>query len=198
MRDNKLMGSCGLLLLIVLMLAAVACEEDELMTHEEGGATDPAATSKKKVDAAPDAGLPPMQFTEADFVESEEARDPFRDYSYLYTKTAKTPRDDQKRVKAAAFALDELRLVGVITRSTRRAMLTDPSGFGWVVYPGDFVGKAERVSTGGIDADDVPLNWRVDRIRPANVVFIREDAAHPEIAPTTRVIPLYPIGDEGS
>ncbi len=182
-----------LLPLMLLLVAAVGCE-DEITTPQEAGATKKKA--KKKAKAEP-SGLPAVQFTEADFVESEESRDPFRDYAYLYNKTPKRTKEGPTKVKAAAFALDELRLTGVITRSTRRAMLTDPSGFGWVIYPGDFVGRAESVSTGGIDSEDVPLNWRVDRIRPANVVFIREDAARPEIAPTTRVIPLYPIADEG-
>ncbi len=37
---------------------------------------------------------------------------------------------------------------------------------------------------------DVAVNWRVDRIREADVVFVREDPSHPEIPPTTRVVSL--------
>ncbi len=40
------------------------------------------------------------------------------------------------------------------------------------------------------------VNWRIDRIRDSDVVFIREDPSHPEIPPTTRVIALRPLGEE--
>src|SRR5690606_18195381 len=106
----------------------------------------------------------------------------------------------QRKVKAPQFALDELKLTGIIGRGVRAIMLTDPNGFGWMIYPGEYVGKAELVNVGGADGIEVPINWRVDRIRPDknDVVFIREDATHPDIPPTTRVLPLYPTGDEGS
>jgi len=142
--------------------------------------------------------LPIVEFTESDFVESSESRDPFRDYSYLYARKSRTDRIVQRKVKASPFALDELRLVGIITRGRPSVMLTDPNGFGWVLYTGDFVGKPELVSAGGTDGNEVAINWRVDRIRPKDVVFIREDNAHPDIPPTTRVMPLYPAGEEGT
>jgi type IV pilus assembly protein PilP len=91
------------------------------------------------------------------------------------------------------FALDELKLVGVVSRAPPRALLTDPGGLGWVVKVGDFVGKPEIVHTGGPSGADVAINWRVDRIRESDVVFIREDPSHPEIPPTTRVIALRPL-----
>ena len=55
---------------------------------------------------------------------------------------------------------------------------------------GEFVGKSEVVHSGGPTGADVPINWRIDRIRPADVVFVREDPSHPEIPPTTRVVAL--------
>ena len=60
---------------------------------------------------------------------------------------------------------------------------------------GDYVGKAELVTTGGPTGVDVALNWRVDRIRESDVVFLREDPAHPEIPPTTRVMYLHPVSE---
>ena len=60
---------------------------------------------------------------------------------------------------------------------------------------GDFVGKAELVHAGGPSGTDVAVNWRVDRIREGDVVFIREDPSHPEIPPTTRVMSLRPTED---
>jgi len=61
---------------------------------------------------------------------------------------------------------------------------------GWVAKVGDFVGKSELVHAGGPTGTDVAVNWRVDRIRDGDVVFIREDPSHPEIPPTTRVVAL--------
>jgi type IV pilus assembly protein PilP len=177
--------------LLCLPLLFAACEDDSLYVPPAGSTP---ARSKKKADKKKkvEQKAPPVEFTEGDFVESEESRDPFRDYRHIFAKKTKTDVDNPRKVKAPAFALDELRLTGIITRSRSRAMLTDGAGFGWVVYTGDYVGKAELVSTGGTDAQEVAINWRVDRIRPQSVVFIREDAAHPEIPPTTRELPLYP------
>ena len=37
----------------------------------------------------------------------------------------------------------------------------------------------------------VTLNWRVDRIRPNEVVLTREDPTAPNRPPLTRIIPLH-------
>jgi len=88
------------------------------------------------------------------------------------------------------YALDELHLVGIVLGAPSRALLTDPGGLGWVAKVGDFVGKSELVHAGGPTGTDVAVNWRVDRIRDGDIVFIREDPSHPEIPPTTRVVAL--------
>jgi len=179
----------------LLVLAAVGCEEEVVTGGGSHGGR--AARGADAGAALPDGGagqgsLPMMEFSDSDFVESEDSRDPFRDYAHLFVKTTRGDHIVQRKIKASQFALDELKLVGIVTRATRRVMLTDPTGYGWVLYTGDYVGKPELVSTGGTDGQEVAINWRVDRIRPKDVVFIREDAAHPEIPPTTRVMPLYP------
>ncbi|MEM9696490.1 MAG: pilus assembly protein PilP [Myxococcota bacterium] len=178
-----------LLLLAVLSSVSFACEDDEVMPPN----TNPNSKAAPSASASAQPSATPMvvvDFDEADFIESEASRDPFRDYSYLYRPTsADGPAQVQRKVKAAQFSLDDLKLTGVLTG---RVMLTDPSGFGWIAYTGDFVGRAESVSAGGTSGSEVAINWRVDRIRPDSVVFIREDSAHPDIPPTTRVIPLYP------
>ena len=69
-------------------------------------------------------------------------------------------------------------------------MLVDPSGVGHVVERGDFVGRAEVVQAAGADSTPLTLNWRVDRIRPAEVVLTREDNT-PGAQVVTRVIPLH-------
>jgi type IV pilus assembly protein PilP len=71
-------------------------------------------------------------------------------------------------------------------------MVVDPRGKGSVLKRGDFVGRAETVHTGGTNGTDYQVNWRVDRVRDGDVVFIREDPAQPNVAPATRVVPLHP------
>ena len=89
------------------------------------------------------------------------------------------------------YAIDELKLIGLVTRTdTPRAMLVDPSGKGWVVTKGQFIGRAEVVHAGGPGGVDYELNWRVDRIREGDLVLVREDPAHTDVPPATRVIAL--------
>ena len=205
--SRRVNGTLAISLCLGLSFGPLGCEDEvmdpsEVAAPQEGAAPPPAATAS----AVPKGGKPGaegegkrpiaiVEFTEADFVESEESRDPFRDYGYLFAKKSTSERIVQRKVKASQFALDELKLVGILTRGRSSVMLTDPNGFGWVLYTGDFVGKPELVSAGGTDGTEVAINWRVDRIRPSDVVFIREDNAHPDIPPTTRVMPLYPAGE---
>jgi type IV pilus assembly protein PilP len=156
-------------------------------------AVKPKATAT--VAAAP-SNLPPIplkEFQEADFAETDRSRDPFRSFESVFYRQSKTKVTLQREVLIDRFALDELKLAGIITRGPARALLTDPTGLGWVTKVGDFIGKAELVHAGGPTGTDVPINWRIDRIRDGDVVFIREDPSHPEIPPTTRVISLHPV-----
>ena len=192
------------LLTVVFALGSVGlgCEEDVITAPPGGrkartkGSADPKKKGKADAGAGQaDGGLPIIEYSENDFVESEENRDPFRSYVQRFMRKAKGPKKIQRKVKAESFALDEMTLTGIITRGTHRAMLTDPSGFGWVVYTGDLIGKPELVSTGGPHGEDVLINWRVDRVREKDVVFVREDPAHPEVPPSTRIILLHPAGN---
>ena len=142
--------------------------------------------------------LPKREFSESDFAETDRSRDPFRTFATLFVSQARSRVALQREVLVERYALDELQLTGIVTRGPARALLTDPSSLGWVVKVGDFVGKAELVHSGGPTGTDVAVNWRVDRIRDEDVVFIREDPAHPEIPPTTRAIALHPVEDENS
>lgn len=186
-----------------LLVALLGCGEETDFGISINPPPAPAASAPKGAGSA-DPGerkaLPIVEFSESDFVESEESRDPFRDYGHLYEKRSAAKEPGQRKVKAPMYALDELKLTGIVGRGMRAALLTDPSGFGWVLHTGEYVGKAELVSVGGTEGMEVPINWRVDRIRvdKNDVVFIREDATHPDIPPTTRVMPLYPTGDDGT
>jgi len=181
---------------LVTSVVTAGCEEEMMAPTPASPASSADKKKAEKGDEETSKEMPIVEFTEADFVESEQSRDPFRDYGHLFVDKADRNTERQRKVKADVFALDELKLVGIITRGQSSVMLTDPNGYGWVLYTGDFVGKPELVSVGGTDGAEVAINWRVDRIRPQDVVFIREDAAHPDIPPTTRVMPLYPSGED--
>lgn len=135
---------------------------------------------------------PPRDFQEQDFSESDRSRDPFRPFTQLFEQQAKARTSTQRNVLVDQYALEELKLLGIVTRAPARALIADPNGLGIVAKVGDFLGKPELVHSGGPNGIDVAINWRVDRIREADVVFIREDASHPEIPPTTRVMSLHP------
>jgi type IV pilus assembly protein PilP len=144
------------------------------------------------------AGLPPLparEFQESDFAESDRSRDPFRSFESLFAAQAKGKVTVQRPVLVDRYSLDELKLVGIVTRGSPRALFTDPTGLGWVAKVGDLIAKPEIVQARGPAGEDVAMNWRIDRIRDGDVVFVREDPTHPEIAPATRVIALYPVQD---
>ncbi|MFO0760327.1 MAG: pilus assembly protein PilP [Byssovorax sp.] len=185
------------------------CGDDDVVEGGPAGSGKPAAAAPAKPGAAPgavagadagaDAGydpasnLPPLplrEFQERDFDETDQSRDPFRSFAGVFAAQAKTKIVIQRKVLVEQYALEELRLAGIVNRGVSRALLTDPKGLGWVAKVGDFVGKAELVHAGGPTGADVAVNWRVDRIREADVVFVREDPSHPEIPPTTRVVAL--------
>ena len=208
-RRGRALAAPALQLLLASSLAAAAlagCDdaEDPIVTTVPSGAKAQAqapAGGAKGADAGADAGpdLPPLpvrEFQEADFSESDRTRDPFRSFETAFATQGKGRVSIQRTVLVDRYALDELKLVGVMSRPPARALLTDPNGLGWVVKVGDFIGKSELVHSGGPTGIDVAVNWRVDRIRDSDVVFIREDPSHPEIPPTTRVIALRPVEDE--
>lgn len=162
-----------------------------------GGIVAPAPVAAAPADA--DAGapvasklpaLPLREFQERDFAETDQSRDPFRSFVQVFVQQAASHSVLQRKVLVDRYALDELKLVGIVLGSPSRALLIDPGALGWVAKVGDFVGKSELVHAGGPTGTDVAVNWRVDRIRDGDVVFIREDPSHPEIPPTTRVIAL--------
>ena len=194
----KRLALLALVLACVLGLGA-GCGDDDIMT---GPPPVPAASGSARASASASAGAPSgpdadagafvAEFSENDFVESDDSRDPYRSFAALFLTQAKARTVVQRKVRASQFALDELKLAGIITRGDPRALVTDPGGLGWVLHSGDYVGKSEIVSTGGPTGVDVALNWRVDRIRETDVVFLREDPAHPEIPPTTKVMYLHP------
>ncbi len=143
----------------------------------------------QKPGAAPPVDLPPLpqrEITERDFADSN--RDPFK--AYVEAKSILPPVKSQRDVLLSKYSLEECKIAGIITGDTPRVLINDPTGLGWVVHVGDFVGRAEKVHSGGAGGADIPVNWRVDRIRSNDVVFVREDPSRPDVQATTRVLSL--------
>ncbi len=180
----------GALLAIGLVpFALVACGGD---TVSQGGGAPAAAKPVASIAPAASTKVGP-EYNESDFVENDRNRDPFRTYATLFVEGQKKTFDAQRKVLLSQFSLEELKLVAIVQGGDYpRAMVVDPHGKGSVLKRGDFVGRAETVHTGGTNGTDYQVNWRVDRVRDGDVVFIREDQAQPNIAPATRVVPLHP------
>jgi type IV pilus assembly protein PilP len=183
-------------------LLLTGCEDEQVVM---GGSGNSASGAKSKAPsrqakgkggkgaAAEPADLPPLptrEFHPRDFDESELSRDPFRSFEDMFRAQAQRKVVVQREVLANKFALDQLKMVGIVTGQAGRIMMNDPGGFGWVIKVGDFVGKPEIVRTGGTSGSEVALNWRLDRIRPNDAVFVREDPTRPDVPATTRVVSL--------
>ena len=168
------------------------------------GATPPppqrgAAAAFSAALASASASSTALLFNEADFTASERNRDPFRSFTELFTNSSKEKHTIQSKVIADRFALDELKLVAIVTGSTNaRAMFIDPEGKGWIVTLGQLIGRSENVRAGGTGGAEYELNWRVDRIREGDVVFVRETPGISRVPTATRVIALRPAGDDTS
>lgn len=148
-------------------------------------AANPAAS--EEAEAAPAAVGPPI-----DFNDSAGMRDPFLSFAREFAEEAKKRVRSQRDVVLDQYALDELKLAGLVTGiRPARAMLIDPTKKGHVIHEGQFVGRAEVVQ-GGASGADYEINWRVDRIRDSDIVLVREDPSNPDVPSATRVIPLRP------
>jgi type IV pilus assembly protein PilP len=165
-------------------------------------ATPPPPVARAAQQASVDAGLPPAvkapEFTENDFAENDHNRDPFRSYASLFTDKGNKVTRNQLPVVLPQYSIDELKLVAIVMSGDYpRAMLLDPTGMGWVVKRGDYLGRPDTVHTGGTNGADYQLNWRVDRVRDGDIVLSREDRAL-NAPPATRIIPLHPEADKSN
>jgi type IV pilus assembly protein PilP len=194
--------------LLGLALLSFGCGSDKPKTRPgsasaaasagKGPAAAPAGSGAKLVTAGP---VAKMEISEAEFIESERSRDPFRSFAATFVQESRTQERSQREVVLAQYAIDELKLIGIVTRITpAKAMLVDPTGRGHVIQRGQFVGRADMVQTSGRTGATYEVNWRVDRIRDGDVVLVREDPNNPDLPSATKVIPLRPEGTliEGS
>ena len=189
-------------LAVVALLAGTslvaACGEDVAKPVSGGGAKGkPAGATTAAGDAGAAAGdaapLPKREIQEGEFAETEKSRDPFRSFAEMFADEAKGRIKSQRQVVLDQYPVDDLKLVGIVTRiHPAKAMLVDPTGKGHVVQRGQLVGRAELVQPSGPGGAAYEVNWRVDRIREGDVVLIREDPQNPDVPSATRVIPLRP------
>lgn len=179
---------------LALALALVGCGEEEIqvgrgMPRTGGAPTPPPPEPAQQVAEAPDAGAP--QYRDDDFVEADTNRDPFRGFAGIFVQRP-TREPVQREVVMPRTAIDDMRLIAIVSgMANPSAMLVDTDGTGHTVQRGDYIGRPEVVQTGGEDAVPITLNWRVDRIRPGEVVLTREDPTAPNRPPLTRVLPLH-------
>lgn len=183
----------ALMLCAALGASALGCGEDAPPPAAPAKKAEEKKSRKAAAEEAPKGpDLPPLVSAPIDFVEAQRWRDPFVSYAREFALEAKKRVKSQREVVLDQYALDELKLAGLVTgMRPARAMLIDPSKTGHVVQEGQFVGKPEVVQ-GGTSGAEYEINWRVDRIRENDIVFVREDPANPDVPTATRVIPLRP------
>lgn len=186
-----------LALLVLLALSSAACGDDP--AKPASGAKPPAKGAAAKVDGgvAVDGGapLPKLDVKEGEFAETDKSRDPFRPFAEVLAEEAKGAVVSQRKVILDKYSIDELKLIGIVTRiHPAKAMLVDPNGQGHVVQRGQLIGRAELVQPSGPGGAAYEVNWRVDAIRDGDVVLVREDRENPDVPAATRVIPLRPEG----
>jgi type IV pilus assembly protein PilP len=105
------------------------------LSAASGAAAKPGEASKSA--AAP----PVVEVQQTDFSESERSRDPFRSFAKYFADEARTKIKSQREVVLDQYSLDELRLVGIVTRvQPERALVIDPTGKGHIITRGQFVG----------------------------------------------------------
>jgi len=187
---------------LLASLALLACGEEPATPGAVGpsGASrrEPEAKDAGAADAAVEVAPPKLDIQENEWRESERSRDPFRSFAEVFVDDARNRVKSQRDVILEDFALDELKLVGIVLRSNPPvAMLVDPTGKGHTIKRGQFVGRPDVVQVGQRGAA-YEVNWRVDRIRDGDVVFVREDPQNPDVPSATKVIALRPEGTFGT
>jgi type IV pilus assembly protein PilP len=178
-----------------VLLALTACGKDVVSSAPPPPPVQRTAAAASSAATAP---LKPAEFNENDFAESDHNRDPFRSFASLFVDRTNRSVKNELPVILPQYAIDELKLVAIVLAGDYpRAMVLDPTGKGWVVKRGDYIGRPDTVHTGGTNGTDYQLNWRVDRVRDGDIVLSREDRAL-NVPPSTRVIPLHPESDKDS
>lgn len=181
-----------------LALLGLGCEEEIIQGKSPTASGSASAAGRKPAGKAPGVSAGPpvkVEIAEAEFSETERSRDPFRAFARRFLEESRGRARSQREVVLSQYAIDELKLIGIVTRiQPAKAMLVDPTGKGHVIQRGQFVGRADVVQTASRSGATYEINWRVDRIRDSDIVLVREDPSNPDVPTATRVIPLRPEG----
>ena len=191
----RVLGAASSVLL--LMLALSGCDDEPIRvgrgSQPRSAPVGPAApVPAGDADAGADTRATLRQYRDEDFVEADTNRDPFRNYAASFQAVATAAGPTTTRTVAMSdTSIEEMRLIAIVSGvADPRAMIVDREGVGHTVRRGEYIGRPEIVQAGGIEELPVTLNWRVDRIRPNEVVLTREDPTAPNRPPLTRVLPL--------
>ena len=197
----------------VIPLAALsllsACEGETITVGASPGATPPStaaasptastivATAEPETSVEPAAPVAPT-YRDEDFVEAATNRDPFRNFAQMFVPVVGGGAIPvQRQVRMDSTSIDEMRLIAIVSGVPNpSAMILDTAGMGHTVHRGDYVGRPDFVSTGGAESVPITLNWRIDRISPAEVILTRDDPSAPNRMALTRVIPLHSDQEE--
>lgn len=156
-----------------------------------GGAPPPAARPPI-ASASASGSAPNVPINDSDFTESDSSRDPFHVFAQAVKPVVEVKLQPQYAVLLEKYSIDELKLVAIVTAADGpRAMFVDPAGKGHVVQRGVHIARGELVKLGAGAMSSYPLHWKIDRIKPNEVVLVREDTLHPEVQPTYREIFLH-------
>lgn len=185
-------------LILLMALALVGCQNEPIQVGsglQRSNSPAQPTTPTEATDTSPDTDdtpSAPREYRDQDFVEADTNRDPFRNYAASFQAAASAAGPSTTRpVKLADTSIEEMRLIAVVSGvPDPRAMIVDREGVGHSVRRGEFLGRPEIVQAGGLEELPVTLHWRVDRIRPNEIVLSREDPTAPNRPPLTRVLPL--------
>jgi type IV pilus assembly protein PilP len=196
-------------LALALLLGLAGCDDEPIqvgrgVSADQQGPVAPGTPGApggegpgQAIEDEPDAGPAIPSYRDEDFVEADTNRDPFRNYASMFSAQAPEMDRGRRDVIMPDTGVDEMRVIGIVSGvANPRAMLVDRGGVGHVVRRGQYIGRSEVVQAGGTEELPVTLNWRVDRIRPNEVVLTREDPTAPNRPPLTRMLPLRDEEDE--
>lgn len=164
-------------------------------TPAPAAATDPNAADGGVEEDAGELTIDAGPLSDDMFVESENNRDPFRNFGKRWRPRVTPTALPTRNVIMSNLSVDQMRLMAIISGVTApMAMILDSTGLGHMVHRGDYIGQAEVVQMGGEDGLQMQVNWRIERIRSDEVVLVRDDPNNPGSS-VTRVLALYPEGD---
>ncbi len=174
----------SLLQSLICLLLVVACDDERPPSASSGIS----ASEAKRPISRPEKPLAgkkgqsstkmAMELEEKDFSEGPHNRDPFRSFLAEFSRFPRKVSKQQRKVVLPRYALDELKLIAVVTGGIRPcAMFRDPSGLGVTVKRGDYISKSAG---------------KIKQILTDKVVVEIEEQSEDKNSFVDRVIDLHP------